>query len=248
MKIYQPKLSIIKVKNLRLRSYIGFIDWEKEKLQDVVISYSFKYDTSMASETDDVQYAVDYKKMTKQIISMVDNQSFHLIEALAEQVFNFILKSSSAVQDIEVTVEKPHALRFADNVMVSISSKDRYNSAIIALGSNIQPQENFEKALTELQKFGIITQRSEFIQTKALKFEDQPDFLNGAILLQTQKTLSELRLQLKQIEAILGRVRTENKNAPRTIDLDVSTYNGFLIDQEISEFPFLEKFVQQLQA
>jgi 2-amino-4-hydroxy-6-hydroxymethyldihydropteridine diphosphokinase len=202
----------------------------------------------MASETDDVQYAVDYKKMTKQIISMVDNQSFHLIEALAEQVFNFILKSSSAVQDIEVTVEKPHALRFADNVMVSISSKDRYNSAIIALGSNIQPQENFEKALTELQKFGIITQRSEFIQTKALKFEDQPDFLNGAILLQTQKTLSELRLQLKQIEAILGRVRTENKNAPRTIDLDVSTYNGFLIDQEISEFPFLEKFVQQLQA
>ena len=248
MKIYQPKLSIIKVKNLRLRSYIGFIDWEKEKLQDVVISYSFKYDTSMASETDDVQYAVDYKKMTKQIISMVDNQSFHLIEALAEQVFNFILKSSSAVLDIEVTVEKPHALRFADNVMVSISSKDRYNSAIIALGSNIQPQENFEKALTELQKFGIITQRSEFIQTKALKFEDQPDFLNGAILLQTQKTLSELRLQLKQIEAILGRVRTENKNAPRTIDLDVSTYNGFLIDQEISEFPFLEKFVQQLQA
>lgn len=248
MKIYQPKLSIIKVKNLRLRSYIGFIDWEKEKLQDVVISYSFKYDVSMASETDDVQYAVDYKKMTKQIISMVDNQSFHLIEALAEKVFNFILKSSSAVQDIEVTVEKPHALRFADNVMVGISSKDRYNSAIIALGSNIEPQENFEKALTELQKFGIITQRSEFIQTKALKFEDQPDFLNGAVLIQTQKSLSKLKLQLKQIEAILGRVRTENKNAPRTIDLDVSTYNGFLFDQEISEFPFLEKFVQQLQA
>jgi 2-amino-4-hydroxy-6-hydroxymethyldihydropteridine diphosphokinase len=248
MKIYQPKLSIIKVKNLRLRSYIGFIDWEKEKLQDVVISYSFKYDVSMASETDDVQYAVDYKKMTKQIISMVDNQSFHLIEALAEKIFNFILESSSAVQDIEVTVEKPHALRFADNVMVSVSSKDRYNSAIIALGSNIEPQENFEKALTELQKFGIITQRSEFIQTKALKFEDQPDFLNGAVLIQTQKSLSKLKLQLKQIEAILGRVRTENKNAPRTIDLDVSTYNGFLFDQEISEFPFLEKFVQQLQA
>ncbi|MBS1571245.1 MAG: dihydroneopterin aldolase [Bacteroidetes bacterium] len=238
-------LSTVKIENLRLRSYIGFIDWEKEKLQDVVISFSFKYDTSLASETDDVQYAVDYKKLTKKIISMVDNQSFHLIEALAEKIYQFIFSYSSAIQNIEVKVEKPHALRFADNVLVSISSEDRYNSAIIALGSNINPEENFEKALSELQKIGIITQRSEFIFTKALKFEDQPDFLNGAIFLQTKKTLSELKLLLKQIEAVLGRVRTENKNAPRTIDLDVTTYNGFLIDQEISDFPFLEKFVNK---
>lgn len=248
MKIYQPKLSTIKVENLRLRSYIGFVDWEKEKLQDVVISYSFQYDTALASESDDVHYAVDYKKITKHIISMIDQQSFQLIETLAEKIFNYLLTTSPAIQNVEVQVEKPHALRFADNVMVHISSKDRYNTAIVALGSNINPEEHFEKALSELQKLGIITQRTEFIKTKALKFEDQPDFLNGAVLLQTHKTLSELQLQLKQIEAFLGRVRTENKNAPRTIDLDVTTYNGFLIDTEISEFPFLEKFVQQLQA
>ena len=51
---------------------------------------------------------------------------------------------------------------------------------------------------------------------------------------------------LKQIEALLGRVRTENKNAPREIDLDVTTYNGFIVDQDFAEFPFLIEFVQKL--
>ena len=68
---YAPKLSIVRVENLRLRAFIGFIDWETEKLQDVIISYSFKYDTALASQTDDVQYAVDYKKITKEIIVFI---------------------------------------------------------------------------------------------------------------------------------------------------------------------------------
>lgn len=244
---YNPKLSIVRVENLRLRAYIGFIDWETEKLQDIIISYSFKYDTALASQTDDVQNAVDYKKITKEIIDFVDNKSFHLIETLAERIYALIQTTSAALQDIIVKVEKPHALRFADNVMVQIDGKDRYNTAIIALGSNINSEENFNKALNYLQQFGFIMQRSEFIKTKPLKFEDQPEFLNGAVLFHTKKSLSELKMHLKQIEALLGRVRTENKNAPREIDLDVTTYNCFITDKEIKEFPFLIDFVQYLQ-
>ena len=67
------------------------------------------------------------------------------------------------------------------------------------------------------------------------------------VCLHTVKSLSELKMHLKQIEALLGRVRTENKNAPRKIDLDVLTYNGFIIDKDIEELPFLIDFVQQLQ-
>ena len=244
---YNPKLSIVRVENLRLRAYIGFIDWETEKLQDIIISYSFKYDTALASQTDDVQNAVDYKKITKEIIDFVDNKSFHLIETLAERIYALIQTTSAALQDIIVKVEKPHALRFADNVMVQIDGKDRYNTAIIALGSNINSEENFNKALNYLQQFGFIMQRSEFIKTKPLKFEDQPEFLNGAVLFHTKKSLSELKMHLKQIEALLGRVRTENKNAPREIDLDVTTYNCFITDKDIKEFPFLIDFVQYLQ-
>lgn len=244
---YNPKLSIVRVKNLRLRSFIGFIDWETEKLQDVIISFSFKYDTSMASKSDDVQDAVDYKKITKGIIDFVDQQSFHLIEALANKIYNHIQIADSAIQEITVRVEKPHALRFADNVLVEIDGKDRYNTAVIAMGSNINSEENFSKALGYLQQFGFIMQRTSFIKTEPLKFEEQPEFLNGAVLLHTKKSLSELKMHLKQTEALLGRVRTDNKNAPREIDLDVLTYNGFITDQDIEELPFLIDFIQQLQ-
>ena len=242
-----PQLSSVNVENLRLRAYIGFIDWEKEKLQDVVLSYSFKYDTRIAAQSDEVSDGVDYKGLTKQIIKMVNNQSFQLIEYLAEKIYLKIQKYSAQIQDIEVKIEKPFALRFADNVFVKISKEDRYNSAIIALGSNINPNENFDKSLRELRRLGCIVQRTEFIETSPLKFEEQSDFLNGAILLQTKKNLSELELELKQIEAILGRVRSKNKNAPREIDLDVITYNGFLIDKDIKELPFLIDFVKYLQ-
>lgn len=243
---YAPKLSIVRVENLRLRAFIGFIDWETEKLQDVIISYSFKYDTALASQTDDVQYAVDYKKITKEIIDFVDHKSFHLIEALAEKIYTHIEASSAALQEIKVKVEKPNALRFADNVMVEIDGKDRYNTAIVALGSNINAEQNFNSSLDHLQKLGFLMQRTAFIKTKPLKFEEQPEFLNGAVLMNTQKSLPELKMHLKQIEAILGRVRTDNKNAPREIDLDVLTYNGFLIDEDIAELPFLIDLVQQL--
>ncbi len=244
---YNPKLSIVRVENLRLRSYIGFIDWETEKLQDVIISFSFKYDTAMAAKSDDVQDAVDYKKITKGIIDFVDHQSFHLIEALANKIYNHIQIADSAIQEISVKVEKPHALRFADNVLVEIDGKDRYNTAIIAIGSNINSDENFAKALGHLQQFGFIMQRTSFIKTEPLKFEEQPEFLNGAVLLHTKKSKSELKMHLKQTEALLGRVRSENKNAPREIDLDVLTYNGFITDQDIEELPFLIDFIQQLQ-
>lgn len=242
-----PKLSIVSVENLRLRAYIGFIDWEKEKLQDVVVSFSFKYNARQAAATDDVTYAVDYKKFTKSIIQFVDNKSFHLIEHLAEKIYNYIIEYSPEVQDVEVKVEKPHALRFADNVLVKISSSDRYNTAVISLGSNINPSENFEHSLKHLHQLGLVIQRTEFIETKPLKFEDQANFLNGAVLLVTKKNLVELQMELKQIEAIMGRVRSENKNAPREIDLDVITFNGFLIDKEINELPFLIDFVKYLQ-
>ena len=244
---YNPKLSEVCVENLRLRAYIGFIDWETEKLQDVIISFSFKYDTAMAAKSDDVQDAVDYKKITKGIIDFVDHQSFHLIEALANKIYNHIQIADSAIQEITVRVEKPHALRFADNVLVEIDGKDRYNTAIIAMGSNINSDENFTKALGHLQQLGFIMQRTSFIKTEPLKFEEQPEFLNGAVLLHTKKSLSELKMHLKQTEALLGRVRTENKNAAREIDLDVLTYNGFITDQDIEELPFLIDFIQQLQ-
>jgi 2-amino-4-hydroxy-6-hydroxymethyldihydropteridine diphosphokinase len=64
-----------------------------------------------------------------------------------------------------------------------------------------------------------------------------PDFLNAAVLISSQLTTGELRNDiLRPIENLLGRVRTKDPNAPRTIDLDILIYNGQILDQDLWKF------------
>lgn len=239
------KLSKISVEKLRLRAYIGFKKWETEKLQDIVISYSFKYDANKAIAKDSDKLAIDYKKITKTIIKQIENNRFYLLETLAESVWS-IIKSNVNIVDAYVKVEKPNALRFCDNVYAEISDNDRYNYAVISLGSNINPDNNIQAAINKLNQIGTILKTTEIITTKPLKFKDQDDFRNGAVLLETKLYYSDLRHLLKTIETQLKRVRTENKNAPRTIDLDIVVYNNTITDNEINEFSFLKDFVNEL--
>lgn len=240
------KISKIAVICLKLRTYIGFNNWEKDNLQDIVISFSFKYNVYEAVKKDDVAFGINYKSITKDIIGLIENKHFNLLETVAEIIYATIKKIPEALE-VDVKVEKPNALRFCDNVIVQISGKDRFNVALIAIGSNINPEQNTDKAIAELENIGSITKKTEFLVTKPLKMTDQPNFWNGAVLLNTKLDYGELNKTLKVIEHRLGRERTENKNAPRTIDLDIIAFNSTLVDKEAFEFPFLVKFIHQLQ-
>lgn len=239
-------LSTVYIKNLRLRTYIGFNDWEKEKLQDVIISISYKYNTSNSVQFDDVNYGINYKIITKEVIRLVEHHKFNLLETLAERIWESV-KKIPYILDVNVTVEKPNSLRFCDNVLVTVSDEDRYNSAIISIGSNIDPNQNVQKARLKIAQIGSILQETKTIYTKPINFIEQDDFLNGAVLIQTKLYFEELIEHLKSIEDDLGRVRTENKNGPRTIDLDVIVFNKVPVDKEISKFDFLISFVHELQ-
>ncbi|OOG20251.1 2-amino-4-hydroxy-6-hydroxymethyldihydropteridine diphosphokinase [Sphingobacterium sp. CZ-UAM] len=128
------------------------------------------------------------------------------------------------------------------------SNDKQTNTALILLGSNIDSEKNITKALSYIQELGKIGNQTDFIYTKPLQYEDQPDFLNGALLLQTCLSFDELYSELKQIELDMGRLRSKNKNAPRIIDLDVITFNGSIADEkDIVQLPFLYDFVKQLQ-
>ncbi len=113
----------IEIKNLRLRTIIGFNDWEREKPQDVVISVAFTYDASRAIADDHVEHAVNYRTMTKQIIDEVEKSSFNMVEALADRIYHLV-HSFEGVKKVRLTLEKPHSLRFCDNLIVRISDYD----------------------------------------------------------------------------------------------------------------------------
>jgi D-erythro-7,8-dihydroneopterin triphosphate epimerase len=114
----------IVIENLRLRTIVGVNDWEQSVLQDVVITISLKYDASKAVETDDISEAVDYKGLTKAVIPAVENSRFRLLESLAAKVYGLV-REIPDTRDVVVTVEKPGALRFCDNVVARISDNEK---------------------------------------------------------------------------------------------------------------------------
>ncbi|HYW34596.1 MAG TPA: dihydroneopterin aldolase [Balneolaceae bacterium] len=119
----QKKLTEVEIKNMRLRAILGINDWEREKKQDIVISIRFIYDAAAAITDDQIEAAVNYKTITKQIMRFVEESDFLLIETLADKLFEMV-SSVRGVVNTHITVEKPHALRFCDNLIVRRSDYD----------------------------------------------------------------------------------------------------------------------------
>lgn len=108
--------------------------------------------------------------------------------------------------------------------------------ACLLLGSNIEAQKNLPKAVGLLSKELVILRTSSVWQSKAVG-SDGPDFLNAALLVETNLSVHELKDRvLLKVEEDLKRVRTEDKNAPRTIDIDIIFYDGKQIDDELDRY------------
>ncbi|MCW8933072.1 MAG: dihydroneopterin triphosphate 2'-epimerase [Gammaproteobacteria bacterium] len=113
-------VATIHIKNLRLRTYIGFNEEEKTKKQDVIVNIKLKYDAAAAKVSDSVDDACNYKVLTKKIIALVEERSFDLLEKMAGDIIELIA-TAEKVLEATVEIDKPHALRFADSVSVEMS-------------------------------------------------------------------------------------------------------------------------------
>ncbi len=115
---YDPQATI-RVTNLRLRTYIGFNPEEKRKKQDVVLNLEITYRPTRGALDDRVSDALNYKTVTKRVISHVEEGRFLLLEKLVSDVLA-ICSEHPSVSYSRVTIDKPHALRFADSVSLSL--------------------------------------------------------------------------------------------------------------------------------
>ena len=117
------------------------------------------------------------------------------------------------------------------------------HEVVIGLGSNIDPEANLEQAVQELKSRFKVSKRSQWTRTKPIGIQDQPDFYNGALLMETELEQQSLKQELKRIEDILGRDRSLPKFGPRTIDLDILIWNKEVVDDDYYERDFLRKGV-----
>jgi FolB domain-containing protein len=110
----------ILIKDLMLRCILGLSGEERREKQDVLINLILWTDLRPAATSDSIQDTVDYSALKKRIITLVESSQFHLAETLADRIAGLCLEPPS-VQKVQVTVEKPTALRFAHSVGVEIT-------------------------------------------------------------------------------------------------------------------------------
>lgn len=112
-------MDIVYINDLKIETIIGIYDWEREVKQTVSLDIEMAHDISRAAETDDIQYALNYKAVAKRLISFVGESEFQLVESLAEQIAH-IIQTEFNVPWLRLSLSKPGALRGAKNVGIRI--------------------------------------------------------------------------------------------------------------------------------
>ncbi len=121
--LQRSALDKIHIRDIALRCVIGVNPEERHEKQDVVIGITLHADLAEAARTDNVENTIDYAVIKKRVARLVEDSAYYLIEALAEAVARECLSLDRRVRQVDVTVEKPGALRFARTVGVEISRK-----------------------------------------------------------------------------------------------------------------------------
>ncbi len=110
--------------------------------------------------------------------------------------------------------------------------------AYLLLGSNIAPEDNLPKAVALLKERIDVRAVSPVYETEPVGYTEQPPFLNAAVAVYVTLRPRELKDQvLGPIEDALGRRRTANKNAPRTIDIDIVLYGSEIVSRKGMTIP-----------
>lgn len=112
-------MDIVYIKDLEVKTVIGIYDWEREIKQKISINLDMASDIAKAAATDSIVDALDYKAVSKRLISFVEESEFQLIETLAERIAE-IVQQEFGVSWLRLTLGKPGAVSGSRDVGVII--------------------------------------------------------------------------------------------------------------------------------
>jgi dihydroneopterin aldolase len=117
-------MDIIFLGGLEIETIIGIYEWERETKQTVVLDIEMAFDIQKAAETDDIQFTLDYKTVSKRIIGFVESSQFFLVEKLITEIAN-IIRNEFDVPWVKITLNKKGAIRGASDVGIIIERGER---------------------------------------------------------------------------------------------------------------------------
>jgi len=107
------------IKDLVARGIIGVNPDERKQSQDILINVVLMADTTKAGQSDDISDTVSYSMIAKKVRACAETAQRFTVEALAEDIARLCL-AEAGISKVQVRVEKPRAVRFADSVGVEI--------------------------------------------------------------------------------------------------------------------------------
>lgn len=120
------------------------------------------------------------------------------------------------------------------------------HEAVLCLGANIDPEINMQRAIALLRNRIYVAALSTCYEAEAIGTSG-PNFLNMAVTIATDLNAEEIKTQvIGEIEAALGRVRTADKYAPRTIDIDIIVFDGVVLDTSLWKRAYIAKTCGEL--
>jgi dihydroneopterin aldolase/D-erythro-7,8-dihydroneopterin triphosphate epimerase len=113
-------LDRVMIKDLSVQGIIGINPEERVTKQEILVNATLWVDTRDAAKSDDIQDAVNYRTITKRMIAHIEDGEPMLVERLVQELADICLEDDR-VHKVEISVEKPGALRHARSVGIKIT-------------------------------------------------------------------------------------------------------------------------------
>ena len=223
----------ILIDGLEIFANHGVLEAERALGQKFIVSAELLLDLKKAGKSDGLNETVNYSEACKGIAIIIQNETYDLIETCAEKVAAYILTTYSRVKGVKITVEKPWAPIGQTVRNLSVQIFRSWNKVYFGLGSNLgDARANIDEAVKLLIHDDLrIIRASSFYKTKPISDIMQGDFLNCVVEAETTLNPHELIEYTLKVEAKLGRERLVSLG-PRTIDIDILTYNDAISDDK----------------
>ena len=200
---------------LEVYAYHGVFPEEKQKGQPFLINAVLYADIRKAGKEDRLELSTDYGEVCQFMTQWMQENTFNLIEAVAE-----------------APIEQPFGC-------VSVKIHREWHKAYLGVGSNMGDKKHYIQEAVEALKshpLTVVNGISDLIETEPYGGVVQDNFLNGVIEIETLLTPMELLDMLHEIEGAAGRVR-EVHWGPRTLDLDIIFYDKIVYEDDALIIP-----------
>lgn len=232
----------IRIRELEVYAYHGVYPEENEKGQPFYVNATLYTDTRKAGQTDELEYSTNYGEVCYLINRIMKENTWKLIETVAENVAEEILLTYPLVQKVQLEIRKPEAPVGLPFGSVSVAVERGWHKVYVAFGSNMgDKKQHIQNAIKGMKTHPhiMVQNISDFIATEPYGGVEQDEFLNGVMEIETLLTPTELLEFLHELEAAEGRERTL-RWGPRTLDLDILLYDNLVYEDEQLIIPHVD--------